>query len=129
MTENRDKEEQVARTAQLREILSTTTLGSDEDELRLVVAEDAETLARWGKQMVNAIGLYANQIGLATMFAVVDDQGAVLVNGHIAEDRLTMLHAKCNKPAKTALSQEHLNQLMGTFATLGIDTAHTAGVG
>ncbi|MFD4949875.1 PcfJ domain-containing protein [Streptomyces sp. NPDC058409] len=44
-------------------------------EHRLVVARDADTLARWGSQLNNCIAGYEHQLGLDVFVAVIDDQG------------------------------------------------------
>ncbi|MFC9755196.1 PcfJ domain-containing protein [Streptomyces sp. NPDC056921] len=44
-------------------------------EHRLVVARNADTLARWGSQLNNCIAGYAHQLGLDVFVAVIDDQG------------------------------------------------------
>ncbi|WP_326742796.1 PcfJ domain-containing protein [Streptomyces sp. NBC_01768] len=45
------------------------------DEFQLVVARDADTLARWGVQLNNCIAGYASMLGLDVFVAVIDDQG------------------------------------------------------
>ena len=120
--------EKVARTAQLQDPLGKIRIGQGKDQLKVVVAKDPETLARWGSQMGHCIANYDIRIGLETMFAVVDNQGAVLVNGHIDSDQLIQLYAKYNKPAKTALSQEHLDQLLSAIEELGVNTQNAAGL-
>lgn len=120
--------EKVARTAQLQDPMNRIRIGQGKDQLKVVVAKDPETLARWGSQMGHCIANYDIRIGLETMFAVVDAQGTVLVNGHINNDHLIQLYSKHNKPAKTALSQEHLDQLLSAIEELGVNTQNAAGL-
>lgn len=120
--------EKVARTAQLRGPLDKIRIGQGKDQLKVVVAKDAETLSRWGSQMGHCIASYSGRIELETMFAVVDAQGTVLVNGHIDDDHLTQLYAKRNNRAQKALSQEHLDQLLDAIEELGVNTTGAAGL-
>ncbi|MFB7919304.1 PcfJ domain-containing protein, partial [Streptomyces sp. NPDC056061] len=99
-------------------------------EYRLVVARDADTLARWGSQLNNCIADYADTLDLDVFVGVLDDGGRVRLNIEVEQE-----HGVCqflgtnNRDAIKELGEETAQQVLGAITGLGIPVEeHALGV-
>jgi hypothetical protein len=89
--------------------------------LRIEVARDGATLARWGARMNNCIAGYSNSIGLDVLAAALDPSGAPVLNMQITFDRgLEQFLAVNNRDAHVLgdRAQRVLDALLGTGVTV-----------
>ncbi|MET9657854.1 hypothetical protein [Streptomyces sp. NPDC006510] len=91
-------------------------------EHRLVVARDAETLARWGAQLNNCIAGYACELGLDVFVAVVDDNGGgrVRLNIEISQNRIMQFVGTNNQDAVKELGMGAAQQVLDAITGTGI---------
>jgi hypothetical protein len=89
--------------------------------LRIEVARDGATLARWGARMNNCIAGYSNSIGLDVLAAALDPSGAPVLNMQITFDRgLEQFLAVNNRDAHVLgdRAQRVFDALLGTGVTV-----------
>ncbi|WP_406004592.1 PcfJ domain-containing protein [Streptomyces sp. NBC_00987] len=91
-------------------------------EHRLVVAHDADTLARWGAQLNNCIAGYADELGLDVFVAVVDDNGGgrVRLNIEISQNRIMQFLGTNNRDAVKELGMSAAQQVLDAITGTGI---------
>ncbi|MFC4048322.1 hypothetical protein ACFOY4_01390 [Actinomadura syzygii] len=99
------------------------------DDLRIVVARDADTLAYWGSALSNCIGAYSGELGLDVFAAVVDGTGRVRLNVQIQHgDGITQFLGAFNRDALRELG-EQAHTVLSAFVDAGAPLgAHALGV-
>ncbi|MFG1857480.1 PcfJ domain-containing protein [Actinomadura geliboluensis] len=89
------------------------------EDLRIVVARDADTLAYWGSALNNCISTYANDLGLDVFAAVVDKEGRIRLNVQIEQAHgITQFLGPYNREAIAELG-EQAQTVLNAFADAG----------
>ncbi|MFF8917497.1 PcfJ domain-containing protein [Streptomyces sp. NPDC015032] len=90
-------------------------------EHRLVVARDADTLARWGSQLNNCIAGYADELGMDVFVAVVDDSGRARLNIEINhKDGVVQFLGTNNRDAVKELEKGSAQLVFDAITDIGI---------
>ncbi|MFJ5725503.1 PcfJ domain-containing protein [Streptomyces sp. NPDC093149] len=90
-------------------------------EHRLVVARDADTLARWGAQLHNCIAGYAHLLGLDVFVAVVDDSDRVRLNIEINHEiGVVQFLGTNNRDAAKELERDSAQLVLDAITSIGI---------
>ncbi|MFJ2419290.1 PcfJ domain-containing protein [Streptomyces brevispora] len=90
-------------------------------EHRLVVARDADTLARWGSQLHNCIAGYAHLLGLDVFAAVVDGSGRVRLNIEINHEiGVVQFLGTNNRDAAKELERDSAQLVLDAITGIGI---------
>lgn len=118
-------QDRIAKQAQRHQWAVDTTARIDgarlAEGLTVRVATDAATLAAWGAEMNNCIGMYAESLELDVLAAVVDADGRVRLNLQITHtDGLAQILGKNNRNAADVLGVVLARDVVEGLTGLGV---------
>lgn len=99
--------------------------GQTVNGMRVLVADDAQTLMRWGTVMDNCIGSYTSRLGLNLFLALEDRQGRIRANIMVSKQQgVEQALGRYNKPLRDEFKTD-AQKIVDELTELGLKFSNT----